>query len=234
MELKKKIQELEKFKFVLDYKINELRREVNPRNEKILELNEKATKMKSELRHFNRVNSNLTLIVQDMRMRQEGLKKELCEMTKQLAAQEQEKKLAADNVQQIFHQIGDFKRLKKAVISLYRYWVLNERNNIRSDSSDVFEVQKLKRKQLENSVTVLRGRLNAISKNFAKENKRIVKENVVLIQEINHLKQEEKKLADKLSKIEGLVDSNPSSKPPRGASRAKSARAPRGGLVKRL
>jgi hypothetical protein len=73
---------LEKFKFVLDYKINELRREVDPRNVKILELNEKATKMKSELKHFNRVNSNLTLIVQDMRMRQEGLKKELCEMRK--------------------------------------------------------------------------------------------------------------------------------------------------------
>jgi len=212
MELKKKIQELEKFKFVLDYKINELRREVDPRNVKILELNEKATKMKSELKHFNRVNSNLTLIVQDMRMRQEGLKKELCEMTKQLAAQEQEKKLAADNVLQLFNptQIGDFKRLKKAVISLYRFWVLNERNQIRGDSTDVFEVQKLKRKQLENSVTVLRGRLNAISKNFAKENKRIVKENVVLIQEINHLKQEEKKLSDKLSKIEGLVDTNPS------------------------
>jgi len=181
MELKKKIQELEKFKFVLDYKINELRREVDPRNVKILELNEKATKMKSELKHFNRVNSNLTLIVQDMRMRQEGLKKELCEMTKHLAAQEQEKKLAADNVRQVFTQIEDFKRLKKAVISLYRFWVLNEHNQIRGDSTDVFEVQKLKRKQLENSVTVLRGRLNSISKNFAKENKRIVKENVVLI-----------------------------------------------------
>ena len=55
---------------------------------------------------------------------------------------------------------------------------------------------------------MLRGRLNAISKNFAKETKRIVKENVVLIQEINHLKQEEKKLSDKLSKIENLSDIN--------------------------
>ncbi len=98
--------------------------------------------------------------------------------------------------------------MKKAVISLYRFWVLNERNQIRGDSTDVFEIQKQKRKQLENSVTVLRGRLNAISKNFAKETKRIVKENVVLIQEINHLKQEEKKLSDKLSKIENLSDIN--------------------------
>lgn len=86
---------------------------------------------------------------------------------------------------------------------------MNERNQMRADSTDVFEVQKQKRKQLENSVTVLRGRLNAISKNFKKENKRIVKENVVLIQEINHLKQEEKKLADKLSKIENVADNMP-------------------------
>ena len=88
LELKKKIQELEKFKFVLDYKINELRREVDPKNVQILKLNVKATNMKDELKHFNRVNSNLTLIVEDMRMRQEGLKKELCEMKKSLQAQD--------------------------------------------------------------------------------------------------------------------------------------------------
>lgn len=88
LELKKKIQELEKFKFVLDYKINELRREVDPKNVQILQLNVKATNMKGELKHFNRVNSNLTLIVEDMRMRQEGLKKELCEMKKSLQAQD--------------------------------------------------------------------------------------------------------------------------------------------------
>ena len=39
-DLRKKIQELEKFKFVLDYKIKELKREIGPRNEKIQELNE--------------------------------------------------------------------------------------------------------------------------------------------------------------------------------------------------
>lgn len=54
---------------MLDYKINELRREVDPKNVQILQLNVKATNMKGELKHFNRVNSNLTLIVEDMRMR---------------------------------------------------------------------------------------------------------------------------------------------------------------------
>jgi len=38
--LRKKIQELEKFKFVLDYKIKELKREIGPRNDRITELND--------------------------------------------------------------------------------------------------------------------------------------------------------------------------------------------------
>ena len=77
---------------------------------------------------------------------------------------------------------------------------------MRSDNTDVFEAQRQKRKQLENSITVLRGRLNSVSKNFKKENKRIIKENVILIQTINDLKQEHKKLKDKLSKINDAVD----------------------------
>jgi uncharacterized coiled-coil DUF342 family protein len=67
--LKKKIQELEKFKFVLDYKIKELKREIGPREIEILRLIETVDKMKREVNHFERVNTNLALIVEDLRMR---------------------------------------------------------------------------------------------------------------------------------------------------------------------
>ena len=56
LELKKKTQELEKFKFVLDYKIKELKRDIGPREIEIQKLNEQTNKMRSELKHFNRVN----------------------------------------------------------------------------------------------------------------------------------------------------------------------------------
>jgi len=39
-DLYKRTQELEKFKFVLDYKIKELKREIGPRETAIQELNE--------------------------------------------------------------------------------------------------------------------------------------------------------------------------------------------------
>jgi hypothetical protein len=40
--------------------------------------------MKQELKHFARVNSNLALIVEDLRMRQRGLNRELASMKKTL------------------------------------------------------------------------------------------------------------------------------------------------------
>ena len=56
VDLKKKTQELEKFKFVLDYKIKELKRDIGPRELDIQKLNEQTNKMRQELRHFDRVN----------------------------------------------------------------------------------------------------------------------------------------------------------------------------------
>ena len=75
-DLKKKTQELEKFKFVLDYKIKELKRDIGPREDQIEKLVEQTNTMKQELSHFERVNKNLFLIVEDLRMRQSGLVKE--------------------------------------------------------------------------------------------------------------------------------------------------------------
>lgn len=83
-DLKKKTQELEKFKFVLDYKIKELKRDIGPREIEIQKLNEQTNKMRQELKHFNRVNQNLALIVDDLRMRQEGLTNEVTHLRENL------------------------------------------------------------------------------------------------------------------------------------------------------
>ena len=68
-QLQKKTQELEKFKFVLDYKIKELKRDFGPREVEIQKLKEQTAKMEQEMTHFKKVNSNLWLIVEDLRMR---------------------------------------------------------------------------------------------------------------------------------------------------------------------
>jgi len=71
--LKKKTQELEKFKFVLDYKIKELKRDIAPRSMEISRLKKETNEMDKNLRHYNKINANLGYIVDDLRTRQESM-----------------------------------------------------------------------------------------------------------------------------------------------------------------
>lgn len=71
--LKKKTQELEKFKFVLDYKIKELKREIAPRGMEITRLKKETNDMDKNLKHYNKINANLGYIVDDLRTRQEHM-----------------------------------------------------------------------------------------------------------------------------------------------------------------
>ncbi len=77
--MKKKNQELEKFKFVLDYKIKEQKKMIEPREKEIKELKEEKTKMESELERFNKHNTQLELSNKEKDSKLEALQKELNE-----------------------------------------------------------------------------------------------------------------------------------------------------------
>ena len=51
-DLKKKNQELEKFKFVLDYKIKELKRQIVPRENEIADMKSQIKEMDQELEQY--------------------------------------------------------------------------------------------------------------------------------------------------------------------------------------
>lgn len=95
----------------------------------IEKLNEQKNKMQQELKHFNRVNQNLALIVDDLRMRQEGLSNEMQKLKHQLDEQEGYKKKFKDDVFETLHHIDDFKKLKKGVIWLNKTYVKEEVKN---------------------------------------------------------------------------------------------------------
>ena len=194
MVLKKKIQELEKFKFVLHFKINELRHDIGPRELEIKKLSNQCNSMHSELKHYNRVKDKLDLICDHLRMRHEGLTNEIKTMGDVLLKQEEIKKMCEDDMQTVQKSMGDYKQLKKAIVKLHKIWVLQEtKQNV--GSLDVMQEYGLRRKLAENKVKCLNEQLRNDQRNFEKENSRILKENVMLIQEINHLKFEKHELA---------------------------------------
>ena len=67
--LKKKTQELEKFKFVLDYKIKELKRDITPKEVETSSLKLQTNEKDRELRAYNTINASLGFMVEDLRTR---------------------------------------------------------------------------------------------------------------------------------------------------------------------
>ena len=105
---------------MLDYKIKELKRDIGPRENQIQQLHEQVARMEGEVVHFRRVNANLRLIVNDLTMRQRGLEDENNYCGSKLDSQEGDKKRFKDDVYETLQHIGDFKKLKKGVIRLYK------------------------------------------------------------------------------------------------------------------
>ena len=128
IELKKKTQELEKFKFVLDYKIKELKRDILPRENNIASLHEQVNKMQIEVKHFKRISDNLDLIVNDLKMRHKGLEDENLNCGHKLDMQLLQRNRFKSDVFEVVQHITDYKKLKKGIIRLYKTWVLEETN----------------------------------------------------------------------------------------------------------
>merc|ERR1719389_272744 len=72
-DLKKQNQELEKFKFVLDYKIKELKAQIDPKNDDIAEMRQQIKAMEGELDDYMRKNKQLALDISQLQMKQRAL-----------------------------------------------------------------------------------------------------------------------------------------------------------------
>merc|ERR550514_437265 len=63
-DLKKQNQELEKFKFVLDYKIKELKSQIDPKNDYIAEMKTQIQAMDADLEDYHKRNKQLTVNIE--------------------------------------------------------------------------------------------------------------------------------------------------------------------------
>merc|ERR1712096_576266 len=192
-DLKKKNQELEKFKFVLDYKIKELKRDIGPREREIQKMKESTNAMDSELKHFNRVNANLGLIVDDLRMKQEEMQNKITGQRTRLREQEIYIRRFKDDVYESVQHIQDFRRLKEAMLKLFRKYVHEESRAVELDAS-IQKEYKNQKKYLEKSVDALNRKLKTDNELHKQENRRIMNENILLIEEINQLRSEKNEI----------------------------------------
>eukprot|EP00501_MAST-03F_sp_TOSAG23-6_P000811 GSMAST32.ASY1.ANO1.841.1 assembled CDS len=169
-DLNKKNQELEKFKFVLDYKVKELRRQIEPRMNEIADMKKQIKEMNVELKQYHKSNAALKLMIGELTLKLGGLQRET-DSQKSIILNNESIKKAMRIALHDAHQYSS--ELKKRVASLYRIYEYNRQ-----------------REYLEKSVQSLKKKLDKDATIHLSDHSRLTKENVILTGDINKLRRE--------------------------------------------
>ncbi|DAZ95763.1 TPA: hypothetical protein N0F65_010265 [Lagenidium giganteum] len=186
-DLKKKNQELEKFKFVLDYKIKELKRQIEPRENEIADMKEQIKEMDRELELFHKSNAQLDLMIGEQRKRINAMQEDIVRYRKTLGDQQTWIRRFRCDLYECVQHIQNPKELTIQVASLYKKYVTNEltTNEIEVEIQQEYSRQK---EYLEKSVHVLKKKYARDAAGHQSENMNATSENMLLIKEINELR----------------------------------------------
>lgn len=213
-DLKKKNQELEKFKYVLDYKINELKKQIEPRENDIKIYKEQIQDMEAELQRFHKQNDQLEINITELKQKYKSVENELkLERQSTRDVESIVRRLKTD----LFNVVGliqEPKQLKAGILALYKKHI-HEDMNIQLpttvDATADADIQKeffRQREHLERSVAGLRKKLARDSEMHRSDYVRIMQENVTLIQEIDNLRTELKLSRNHINDLEALLGLN--------------------------
>ena len=122
-DLKKKNQELEKFRFVLDYKIKELKLQIAPRETEIATMKKQGEEMNLELEQYNRSNLALNLMIEELKLKLEGLRRELLSQKDIFDMNNKLQEKFKRNLSEMWDVIDKPIQLKEGFLKLYREYV---------------------------------------------------------------------------------------------------------------
>ena len=196
-DLRKKNQELEKFKFVLDYKIKELRRQIEPRELEIKEMQSQIAEMEAELVQYRHGNETQKLKVQELELKLKGMTNESIKIKEQNVDIESRMMTCQNDLHNVVQQYAsshDMKALKSGLKKAYMKHITKD--IVAEVSTDAHKEYQRQRYYLEKNVDSLKHKLIKDNQVHKKENIRILQENVALIKEINELRKELKYAQD--------------------------------------
>lgn len=153
--------------------------------------------MSQEVKHFTRVNQNLRLMVEDLRMRQEGLTLESIKLQTKIKKQQDSKNQFKNDIFECINYITDYKKLKKGVVRLHKIYVATKdsesdeeedgakkgksNKNAESQENDLLHDYTVKREYQEKNLQFLRKSLQHNTTAHKNDNQKIMKENVTLL-----------------------------------------------------
>ena len=200
MYLKKKTQELEKFKFVLDFKIKELRRDIAPRETEIHNLRTKTKEMDKELKKYNTINASLGFMVDDLRTRQETMQEVIKQNRNIIRNNNMQINGFKNAVHAVVPHIDTQESLQKAVWTHLGKYIQDQQAKEKNDDPEIKKEYDNQKRYLENSLHSLKKRLESESQIHKEENLNIMNANIKLIENIFGLRRNVQQLARQLQR----------------------------------
>ncbi|KAF1391148.1 hypothetical protein PFLUV_G00038910 [Perca fluviatilis] len=189
--LKKKNQELEKLKFVLDFQLNELKKQTEPQQDDIAEKKDRIHQLEEELMQIDQSNTQLKLAVSDLRLKLRTRDKEMHKEMQKVKDLETHLQRLKSDLHNCVGFIQEPRKLKDSVQTIYaRYVPQTDGAEKSSVDEDIQRAFGRHRDHLERMVTSLKTRLAKSAEEHEKVYVKIMKENVSLITEINELRKE--------------------------------------------
>lgn len=128
-ELKKQNAELEKFRFVLDYKIKELKSQIEPKNEDIAAMKTIIGSMDSDLEDYHRKNKLLQQDIANLQAKQAGLQEEILSQRKKLADSFGAVKRVKHDLHNVMDNVRSVKDFRKSLNGLYEKYLGKDRRS---------------------------------------------------------------------------------------------------------
>ena len=189
-QLKRKTQELEKFKFVLDDRIKELKKEITPKEVETRKLQMETNEKDRELQQFNSLNANLGFLVEDLRLKQENMQAAIRAANSQIRKNESYIRSFKNAVYWVAQNIDDYEKLKVSVIEELKYFVEDHNQKIVVEDSDIQQEQKVQMTFLKKSVEALNNKLQREMAEHERNRISVMETNQGLISYIEKLKTE--------------------------------------------
>ncbi|KPA78076.1 hypothetical protein ABB37_06806 [Leptomonas pyrrhocoris] len=205
-DLRTKNQELEKFKFVLEYKRKELKTQIQPKDNEINASKEKLAHMESETGQYEASNEHLVLQIKSLRQKRAAHQKDLdCVAGKIAEAKAYQSRMWAEigDTYSEYQATKDKKRLKAMAKALHDNYTSGRKPanqklfNSAGTATDEVRDYHRERDHLEGNLASLKKKIAKDEENHRAEKQCITTENVILVKEINDLRKEARTLAAK-------------------------------------
>merc|ERR1712167_35912 len=202
-ELKKKNQELEKFKFVLDYKIKELKRQIEPREAEISTMKGKVKDMDGELEKYHASNAQLDQMIGSLRTKIDSSQKSILRGRRVIGDQQSLIRRFKAELHCCADDIQDPEKLKKGISELYA----KHAQYVETDSGE--GVDKGVKEEFARLEDNLKRMLADLQENYrrdaderAAENMRQMTNNMALIREITRQRESNRRLRSQVDRME--------------------------------